>query len=97
MKPDLTFFIDANPETIQSRSDYGQERYERIEFQKRVSDAYGKFKDLSRDDDHWVTVPAEGKSIEDLHQSILERVVKYIYDGELDRVDLTHIADSLFM
>lgn len=58
VKPDLTFFIDANPELLTSRSEFGQERYERLEFQKKVSDAYSRFKDLESHDPHWVTVDA---------------------------------------
>ena len=44
VKPDLTFFIDANADTIKSRANYGEERYEKVEFQKKVAEAYGKFK-----------------------------------------------------
>lgn len=32
VKPDLTFFIDANADTIKSRANYGEERYEKVEF-----------------------------------------------------------------
>ena len=78
------------------RSNYGQERYERVEFQKKVSEAYGKFKEMSRDDGHWVTIEADNKGIEELHQEILERTVLYMND-EVDKVDLAKMADSLFM
>ena len=61
IKPDLTFYIDAKPELLQSRSEFGEERYERVEFQKKVADAYAKFKELSRDDPHWITIDSENK------------------------------------
>jgi dTMP kinase len=97
VKPDLTFFIDANAETISLRSNYGQERYERVEFQKKVSESYGKLRELARDDSHWVTVDAGAdKTKEDLHQEILERVVKYQQD-ELDQIDLKKLANALFV
>ena len=96
MKPDLTFFIDANAETIQSRSNYGEERYERVEFQKKVSEAYGRFKEESRGDDHWVTVNADGKGINDLHAEILEKVVRYMED-EVEKHDIAKMATSLFI
>ena len=96
VKPDLTFFIDANADTIKLRSDYGDERYEKIEFQKRVADAYGKFKEMARDDDHWVTVEAESKSIDEIHQVILEKVVNYMSD-DVEKVDMSKMANSLFV
>ena len=95
MKPDLTFYIDADPEVIQTRSNYGEERYEKVEFQKKVSEAYGKFKELLKDDAHWVTVKADHKSVDELHSEILERFVTY-YQDEMDRVDLSYMSNSLF-
>ena len=67
-----------------------------MEFQKRVSEAYGKFKEMARDDGHWVTVAAEGKSIDDLHSEILEKVIHYMNE-EVDNHDISGIASSLFM
>jgi hypothetical protein len=66
-----------------------------VEFQKRVSEAYGKFKEMARDDGHWVTVAADGKSIDDLHQEILEKVIQYMNE-EVDKHDLASMASSLF-
>ena len=60
-----------------------------------MSESYSKFKELSRDDGHWITIPADGKSIEDLHQEILERVVQY-YTDEVDTKDLSLLENSLF-
>ena len=77
VKPDLTFYIDADPEMIQARANYGEERYEKVEFQKKVSEAYSKFKELSKDDGHWVTVRADRKGVEEIHTEILERFVTY--------------------
>lgn len=81
VKPDLTFYIDADPEEIQKRSNYGEERYEKVEFQKRVQMAYGKFKELARDDSHWVTVEANNKNVDEIHAEILERFVSYYYES----------------
>ena len=80
---------------LQSRADYGTERYERVEFQRKVSECYSRFKELSRDDDHWVTVAAESKTIDEIHQEILERVVTYISE-EADKNDLNKMKNSLF-
>lgn len=96
MKPDITFFINADAETIQSRSNYGEERYEKVEFQKKVSEAYGKFKEAARSDEHWVTVEAEGKGIQDVHAEILEKVIHYM-EEEVEKNDISKMAHSLFM
>ena len=93
MKPDLTFYIDADPDEIKKRSNYGEERYEKVEFQKRVQEAYSKFKELSRDDSHWVTVEANNKNVEEIHAEILERFVAY-YDES--KVSIEEISNSLF-
>lgn len=95
IKPDLTFFIDANAETIQSRSDYGSERYERVEFQKKVSEAYTKFRSEAAADEHWVTIQANERSIDSIHQDILERVIKYM-DEDVAKYDLDKIKHALF-
>ena len=34
IQPDITFYIDIDPVKAQERSGYGQERYERCEFQQ---------------------------------------------------------------
>ena len=60
----------------------------KIEFQKKVSEAYSKFQEMAIDDDHWVTIAADNKSIEDIHQEILERVVTYI-DVDMEKSDLS--------
>ena len=77
VKPDLTFFIDANAETVSSRANYGEERYEKVDFQRKVAEAYGKFKAEGTHDDHWVTVNADGRTIDDIFQEVLERFVHY--------------------
>ncbi len=94
MKPDLTFYIDADPDEIKKRSNYGEERYEKVEFQKRVQEAYGKFKEMARDDAHWVTVEASNKGVEEIHSEILEKFVAY-YD-EVGKVSIEDISNSLF-
>lgn len=35
-KPDLVFYMQAEPELLARRGNYGEERYEKIEFQKKV-------------------------------------------------------------
>ena len=51
---------------------------------------------MARDDDHWVTVEAESKSIDEIHQVILEKVVNYMSD-DVEKVDMSKMANSLFV
>ncbi|ODV88699.1 hypothetical protein CANCADRAFT_127761 [Tortispora caseinolytica NRRL Y-17796] len=43
--PDLTLFIDVDPETAAARGNYGKERYEKLEFQKKVMSQFHKLLD----------------------------------------------------
>jgi dTMP kinase len=40
---DLIFLIDANVEAISSGDNYSEERYEKVDFQRKVTSGYGKF------------------------------------------------------
>jgi dTMP kinase len=40
--PDLTVFLDADPEVVAQRGGYGLERFENIDFQRHVSSAMRK-------------------------------------------------------
>lgn len=64
--PDLTFYIDVAPEVLASRGNYGDERYERLDFQKKVGHVYDRFKQDYRDSEHWVTIDGENQSVEEI-------------------------------
>lgn len=51
---------------------------------------------MSEGDGHWVSIPADDKTIDELHNEILERFIKYM-DEEVDKNDLSKMANSLFM
>ncbi|KAJ3311133.1 hypothetical protein HDV04_003096 [Boothiomyces sp. JEL0838] len=44
-EPDLVLFFDLDPELAIQRGDYGTERYEKLEFQKKV---YSNFQKMSK-------------------------------------------------
>ena len=46
-------------------------------------------------DEHWVTVSADGRDIDDIHSEILERFIRY-RDDEVTRFDLSQMSTSLF-
>jgi hypothetical protein len=49
----------------------------------------------AHDDNHWVTVCADGKGIDDIFQEILERYVVYQRE-EIDKFPLLNMSNSLF-
>ena len=67
-KPDLVFFLDVAPELASSRKDYGSERYEKVEFQKKV---YSVFQTLF--EDNFRRIDATGK-IENIQKTIQQEV-----------------------
>lgn len=52
-EPDLVVFLDAPARSVAGRAGYGEERYEKIEFQERVRDQFMK---LRRD--NWLIIDA---------------------------------------
>jgi len=66
-KPDAVFYLNLTPEASEKRGGYGNERYENVEFQKAVSEAYELLKD-----DQWQIIDAD-KSVEDLNKELLTR------------------------
>eukprot|EP00898_Chlorokybus_atmophyticus_P000517 jgi/Chlat1/1466/Chrsp12S02068 len=52
--PDLFVYLQLDPDVAARRGDYGKERYERLEFQREVANAYGRLRHAS-----WKTVNAD--------------------------------------
>ena len=44
--PDLIIQMDIDPIKAASRAEYGQERYERVEFQNKVREGYTKLREI---------------------------------------------------
>jgi len=65
-RPDLVCFLDVTEEVAMQRADFGGERYELTEFQRKVRENYIKLSDPS-----WVTVSADGT---------MEEVEKELYN-----------------
>lgn len=77
-KPDLIFFMDSNLNTIKSRENFGMERYETYEFQKKV---YMNFKRLFNSEKEnaskLISIDAT-QSIDDIHKNIITESLKCI-------------------
>ena len=77
IEPDLIFYIDIDKETIKQRAGFGDERYEKVDFQEKVREQYHRFQDMyvarqgaDSQSGVWVALDAKGKSIEELHEEI---------------------------
>lgn len=66
--PDLTIFLDVSEEVAQKRGGYGNERYEKLEFQRKVRE---KFYELKADD--WCVINADG-TVESVEREIYSNV-----------------------
>ena len=44
-KPDLVIYLDLPPHVAKTRADYGDERYEKEEFQRKVAECYEKLRE----------------------------------------------------
>jgi len=65
-EPDLIVYLDADPQKVQRRSEYGSERFDRVEFQIRVKNEMEK---LARGS-NVLRIDAE-KNQEDIHTELL--------------------------
>ena len=52
-EPDAVIFLDADPELVATRADYGAERYERVDFQKKIRQVFTELKG-----DNWYMIDA---------------------------------------
>ncbi|XP_033760331.1 thymidylate kinase-like [Pecten maximus] len=69
-RPDLVCFLTLDTEAAAKRGTFGGERYERTDFQKKVLSNFEKLKDST-----WKEINAD-KSIEDLHNEVLDLVTR---------------------
>jgi len=71
-KPDIIFYIDLTEEDVARRAGFGDERFEKKDFQKKVREAYQQLFD-----EDWQMI-AGLQSIEEVHQNVLRNLEAYI-------------------
>ncbi|CAK9192834.1 unnamed protein product [Sphagnum jensenii] len=82
--PDLVLYLDISAEAAAERGGYGGERYEKVEFQKKVEQ---NFKSLQ--DSTWQNIDAT-QSIDTLESMIREAALKVVNDCHSGR-ELSHM------
>ena len=79
-KPDLVCFLDVSPEEASKRGNYGNEKYEKVEFQAKVRDNYKKL-----EEDNWEVIPTDGKTLDQVFEKV-ESVVKNVLAAEKETI-----------
>jgi dTMP kinase len=71
LRPDITFFIDIDPEIGLKRKEGEKELFEKLDLQKKIRDNYFKSIDLLKTK-NWPIVYLDGsKEVDFIHQEIL--------------------------
>eukprot|EP00095_Tigriopus_kingsejongensis_P002038 snap_masked-scaffold556_size137522-processed-gene-0.0 protein:Tk02038 transcript:snap_masked-scaffold556_size137522-processed-gene-0.0-mRNA-1 annotation:"hypothetical protein LOTGIDRAFT_140318" len=76
-RPDVVCFLDVSPEEARQRGGFGQERYEKLEFQARVRENYDHLMD-----DTWQIIDTDHKSTEEVYREVLTLVQDVIAKGQ---------------
>ena len=88
-RPDLVLFVNTTASEIIGRSGFGDERYEKEEFQEKVYTSFSKIKEI---EPNWNDIEGSGKDIDQIYSQIVEKVTD-AYESLTD----TDIKDDLFM
>ncbi|KAL5005126.1 hypothetical protein ScPMuIL_018582 [Solemya velum] len=64
-RPDAVFYLNLGMEAASKRQSYGEERYEKLEFQTKVAKNF----QLLADPSYWKTIDAD-KTVDDLHKEL---------------------------
>ena len=72
-KPDLVLFLDVSDEEATKRGGFGQELYEKREFQNKVRSNYDKLKDET-----WKTINTNHKEMDHVYEEISNIILKSI-------------------
>ena len=78
LEPDLVVYLDIDPRVASTRGDYGQERYEKVEFQAKVRSQFMVMKDKE-----WFVVDAT-LPMDIITEMIRAKVNKTIQAKEFD-------------
>ncbi|KAJ4822533.1 dTMP kinase [Turnera subulata] len=79
LAPDLVLYLDIPPEKAAERGGYGGERYERLEFQRKVAQCYHALRDPS-----WKDVNA-CQPIEDIERQLREIALDHVTACKIGR------------
>ena len=81
-RPDVVYFLDVSPEEAEKRGGFGNEVYEKRDFQARVRRNYDELKD-----DNWNVVDTDGKSLDEVYKELKGLVFKAVKDFEAKPIE----------
>ena len=70
------------PEILKEREGYGEERYEKIDFQTKVFDVFNK---LGKEEPSWTPIDAGQRGIDEIHKEIVDKAVALL-EGEREPI-----------
>lgn len=82
-RPDIVFYLKADAEALLARGNYGEERYEKKEFQIKVAQLYEKIYEMEKD--YWYPIDAK-QSPEVIHQQIKEKFTEVLSSAKEENV-----------
>ncbi|XP_037818967.1 thymidylate kinase [Lucilia sericata] len=82
-RPDIVFYLKAEADALLDRGNYGEERYEKKEFQMKVAKI---FEDIyEKEKEYWYQVDAR-QSPENIHEKIKEKFEEVLRQAEINEV-----------
>jgi len=76
-KPDIVFFVNLSEDQIVKRAGFGEEVYEKKEFQQIVKEKYQKLHDS-----YWIDIDADADK-ETVHRNIVAKLEEYVKNHEI--------------
>ena len=86
--PDVIIYLDMPVEDAAKRGQFGEERYEKIEFQLKVREKFMDLQEADRGTLNWHTIDAR-KTIEEIHaeiSTIAESTIREVGDKDVSRL-----------
>ncbi|BFG05873.1 thymidylate kinase [Drosophila madeirensis] len=86
IKPDAVFYLNTAPDNLSSRGKYGEERYEKLEFQHKVAEVYNRI--CERESSYWHEIDAS-QPVAELHtriSGIAEKLQQQVKGKPLDKL-----------
>lgn len=68
-RPDIVFQLDIDTEKLTTRENYGEEVYEKLDFQQKVRNEYKRFENYK----YWNVINADDDK-ENVHKNIVEKL-----------------------
>ena len=75
-KPDIVFFLDIDEKKVSERGNFGEEIYEKVEFQAKVKEKYEELKEKD-----WEIINAKN-DIEEIHEFIMQKILNYVEEND---------------